>query len=133
MKDVSGNPMKLNEDGSFYRVGQPDCADGCCTPVYTADMAADEGPLFHVETECKTELAAQLLGCSLTELEFLMTVLLDYTVEDVQKALKLYKEYEGFKKHGLKSIGMTDNMRKTEFDMTESDKDLRDMDNRYGW
>jgi hypothetical protein len=78
----------------YYRVGEPVCADGCCTPVFTKDMEANnEGPLFYVETEYKAELAAKLVGVTLSELE---------------AALKLYKEYQGFKKDGLKSIGFTD-------------------------
>jgi hypothetical protein len=67
-----------------------------------------EEPLFFVAASHRSELAAALLGCSLEELEFHMTVAQDYTVEDLQKALKLYKEYEGFKKNGIGSIGHTD-------------------------
>jgi hypothetical protein len=36
--------MQADKNGSFYRVGSPTCPEGCCTPVYTADMEEDEGP-----------------------------------------------------------------------------------------
>lgn len=93
-KAIEADKSKAIEADKFYTVGEP-LPCGCCTPVFTADMVAakEEDPLFYVETEYKTQLAAELVGCSLSELE---------------AALKLYKEYIGFKKNGLKSIGFTD-------------------------
>jgi hypothetical protein len=97
-KTASGETVEVEK---YYTVGEPDCVDGCCTPVFVADMdPVEEGPLFFVSTEHKGQLAAELIGCSLEELEFLML--------HGEKALKLYKEYKGFKKDGLKSIGVTD-------------------------
>jgi len=79
-KTVSGETVEVKK---YYTVGE---SEGAATPVFTADMF-EEGPLFYVETEHKAQLAAELLGWSLEELE---------------RALKLYKEYEGFKKNGNK-------------------------------
>ena|ERR1700753_9422 len=98
----------MSSEKKFYTVGTPGdcgCCQGGCTPVFTADMTKEEGPLFYIETPYKTQLAAELLGCSLDELSFHMTVAQDFTPEDIQKALKLYQEYEGFKKNGIASIG----------------------------
>lgn len=69
--------FKISVSEEFYRVGEPNCADGCCTPVYTADMEPIEGPLFYVETESKEELAAQLLGWSPEEMTIANTAVAD--------------------------------------------------------
>jgi hypothetical protein len=73
----------MNGNEKYYTVGKPDCEEGCCTPVFVADMTKEEGPLFFVETSRKTELAAELLGVSIDELE-------KFTAE--QHALRITKD-----------------------------------------
>lgn len=78
----------LNED-KFYRVGEPACADGCCTPVFTRDMLEnlEKDPLFFVETEYKAQLAAALLGVTLEEVETFVNI-----IQEGIKGVKLYEQ-----------------------------------------
>lgn len=70
-----------------YKVVDEDCE--CCTELKDSWRGSEETTLCWIATSKKSELAAVLLGVTLQELE---------------AAMKLYKEYEGYKKFGLKSI-----------------------------
>lgn len=89
---MSNEERKILTDNVQYKVIDEDCE--CCTRIDDQWRAFDqEITVCWIATSKKTELAALLMGVTLSELE---------------AAMKLHKEYTGFKQFGLKSIGMTD-------------------------
>lgn len=82
-KTIGGETVETEK---FYTVGWYQGVDGA---VFTADMTEEEVPLFYVEPQYKTQLAAELLGL---------------TMEELSAALKLYAQYQGFKKNGLQGF-----------------------------
>lgn len=94
-KTANGETVEF-EGEKYYTVGQPDlCNDGCCVPVFVVDMQKDEGPLFFVATEHKSQLAAALLGVSTEEVEMFMNVIQEgSSKDDEEKWLKLREALE---------------------------------------